>query len=153
MTTSRSDPANALTRNLPMPEPRFEPLPFGFGAQVVGVRLSNPVDAELGESLRRALPRHRLLLFRGQALTAFEQVAVAECFGRLRNGTANRRYPSEHSKVDYVSNIDRGGRFLDRNPDPHSAFWHSDGSWAKTPPKATLLYADQAPKSGGETRF
>ncbi|KAA3630662.1 MAG: TauD/TfdA family dioxygenase, partial [Proteobacteria bacterium] len=58
-----------------------------------------------------------------------------------------------HSKVDYVSNIDRGGRFRDRNPDPHSAFWHSDGSWAKTPPKATLLYADQAPKSGGETRF
>ena len=114
-----------------------------IGAEVVGVDLAGPLDAELTAHLDAALVEHKVLVFRGQDLDDEAHLRFASAFGPLT--TAHPTVPS----VDGQANIlpVRGGEGARANS------WHTDVTFVLTPPKATTLRSLVIPPYGGDTLF
>lgn len=129
------------------------PLTPGFGMSVRGFDFSVDVPAEKKDRLRRALFDHQILVFPGQTLDEDDQARFAGIFGPCRPLWQNRHYQSSNPLTHYLSNVTREGQPIGRHPDPDSALWHSDGSWARTPSVATVLYAVDVPEASGPTHF
>ena len=115
--------------------------------------MSESVSGDDKTTLNRMLLERQLLLFRRQNLNEDQQVRAAEIFGPCQTAWQSRHYPSRNSLVRYLSNVDPSGSPIGRHPDLDSSYWHSDGSWARCPPKATALYAMQVPEGEGATHF
>ena len=54
-----------------------------LGAEIQGLDITQPISNEDQATLRAALTKHLVLLFRGQSLTVDEQVRFAQAFGDL----------------------------------------------------------------------
>src|SRR5437870_129970 len=69
------------------PPTRFtiEPYTEVIGAEIRGIDLRAPLDDELREQIRLALLEWKVLFFRGQHLSAGEQLAFALAFGELEH--------------------------------------------------------------------
>ena len=57
------------------------PLSAALGAEIRGIDLSKPLEADLFEAIRGALFDHQVLVFRDQALSRDEQLSFARRFG------------------------------------------------------------------------
>ncbi len=135
----------------------LRPLSDALGAEVRGIDLARPLDAETVAALRRAWLDHLILLFRDQALTQDELVAATASFGP--SGTLAR--PNEyrpsgqlrvHPNVMLISNVRENGVPIGALPDGEMMF-HHDMIHAEVPHDATLLYAREIPSVGGNTLF
>jgi taurine dioxygenase len=56
-------------------------------------------------------------------------------------------------EIFMLTNLDASGKPKGEHPDPGSAIWHTDGSWARERGLSTMLYAVAVPKAGGDTLF
>ncbi len=120
-----------------------------FGALVVGLDLSGTVTAADLETLRRALPNHRTLRFADQALKPEDFVRFSQIFGRPQPHVLEHLRLPGHPEILVLTNI-----VEDRSrPNGHNgaAFWHTDNSYEAEPASATMLYAREVPRTGGET--
>ena len=131
----------------------YTPLSETFGALVSGLDLSKDISEPVKSALKQALFKHQILLFRHQNLSEDQQVQFAQIVGPCRTLWQNQHYPSNNSLVHYLSNVDMEGKPLGRHPDPGSTHWHSDGSWAIQPSRATVLYGIRVPDEAGTTHF
>jgi taurine dioxygenase len=137
------------------------PLTRHIGAEISGVDLSCPLtDADAG-ALVRAWLDFGVVVVRGQDLDEHQQVAVARLFGELierprpkelRNESQRTASDSYDGYTMLVSNIRENGKPIGSLPDGEMHF-HSDMSYVETPSRATLLYAIEVPKRGGDTMF
>lgn len=110
-----------------------------FGAEVVDLDPRRPAAAD-ADALRRALDRHRLLLFRGWTLSGDEQVRLCRAFGPIA--------PESADGYGYVSNRDPRG-FLREGALP----FHSDLAFTDDPVRVLSLHALEVPRSGAPTVF
>lgn len=116
-----------------------------IGAEVSGVDLSGPIDADTVETLRRAWLEHGVLFFRDQTLSPEAQAAFGACFGELDV------YP-------FVESLDSHPHVIPIIKEPGAKLnfgggWHTDTSYLECPPMATVLYAVEVPDVGGDTLF
>jgi taurine dioxygenase len=114
----------------------------GIGAEISGIDLSRPIDAEAREALSQALAEHLALVFHGQTLTPDQYLAAAGAFGPVM-----RQHYSQHHMEGY-SNI---GMVYHRNGQRPAERWHTDHTNHEKPPLATILYGVEIPSKGGET--
>ncbi len=134
-----------------------EPLSEACGAEIKGVDLSQPLDAETVKAIEEAFHEHVVVVFRGQDLTEDDQKAFANYFGGLgdRRRSPNGSTPggSYDTPFMFVTNM------KDETGEPLGAFgdgemwFHHDTSYYPEPHKATLLYAITLPSWGGNTCF
>lgn len=121
-----------------------------MGAEVTGVDLCRLDDAKFA-GIREAFLTHQVLAIRDQDLTPDVQIAFSRRFGPLED-QLNAHYTVEgYPEVLVLSNDVRDGKpvgLIDGGD-----FWHSDSSHRDRPSMATLLYAVQNPKTGGDTEF
>ena len=120
-----------------------------FGAMAVGLDLSGTVSAADLEALRHALPTYRTLRFADQTLQPEDFVRFSQIFGRPQPHVLEHLRLSGHPEILVLTNI-----VEDRSkPNGHNgaAFWHTDNSYEAEPASATMLYAREVPKTGGET--
>lgn len=98
-------------------------------------------------NLPQLLHRHGLLLIRGAALDDRVLVEVARVFGQP-NIALPAPFQSPYSPfVRVQSNVPGLG-------DQSAGFyWHTDGAWSDPPTAVTLLFCEEAPRTGGETLF
>lgn len=130
------------------------PLSPAVGAQISGIDLRREQDEVIFDCIRRAWYDHNILLFRGQQLSAQDQVRVAERFGelaKLHNKPGNAGV-TEHPSVMLISNIRQDGKLIGALPDGEMVF-HSDQCYLEKPCMATMLYAIEIPSEGGNTLF
>jgi len=130
---------------LPTQRITFEPLAGALGAEVRGVSLAGLRDEAAWDEIRRAFVEHMVLVFRDQALTAADQMAIGERFG------APCHYPFVTGMADYPYIFE-----IIKEPHETQNFgggWHSDTTYLAQPPLATLLYAIETPARGGDTLF
>lgn len=123
----------------------FEPLAGALGAEVRGVSLAGLQDEAVWDAIRRAFLEHMVLVFRDQALSPADQMAVGERFG------APCHYPFVTGMADYPYLFE-----IIKEPHETQNFgggWHSDTTYLPQPPLATLLYAIETPSRGGDTLF
>ncbi|MGE0651726.1 MAG: TauD/TfdA dioxygenase family protein [Alphaproteobacteria bacterium] len=137
------------------------PLTRHIGAEISGVDLSRPLAAADAEAFVRAWLDFGVIVARGQDLDEHQQVAIARLFGELieRPRPKELRNESQRTAADFydgytmlVSNIRENGKPIGSLPDGEMHF-HSDMSYVETPSRATLLYAIEVPKTGGDTMF
>jgi len=133
-----------------------------FMAEIGGINLSQPLDADTVAALVAALDRHAVLVFPGQDVDDEQQLAFGRLFGPIESATftvlKDRDHQRRHREINYVSNLDPEGRLL-----PHdnrvrmyqlgNRLWHTDSSFKKIPGRYSLLHARIVPPHGGETEF
>jgi len=120
------------------------------GAEVRGVDLTQPIEAELRARLNRAFVEHSVLVFRDQHLSPPQLLRAVRLFGEVFPQQDKRFALPECPLIHYVSNQDSypdGRRYIP------GAGYHTDHSNALAPPKATILHAVKLPDRGGDTQY
>ena len=129
------------------------PLCRAFGAELIGVDLSQPVDDALFEHIHGAFLEHQLLLLRDQDLPPANQVALGRRFGEVQVHVMNQYHADGFPELYFLSNLDDQGRPSGKHPERGTLAWHTDGSWRRVTGQATILYGVEVPAEGGETHF
>jgi len=125
----------------------FSPL----GARVDGVDLSETLDAETADLLRRAFDEHALLLFRDQTLQTSDLLRTAGIFGQVSDqGEAP-------GGINWVSNVNQpglneAGQHTLRGGDGELKM-HFDHCFQEHVLRGIMLYAHEIPPEGGDTLF
>ena len=123
---------------------QISPLAGALGAEVSGIDLRT-LDEKGWKDLHRAFLQYAVLAIRGQKLEPADIMAVSGKFG-------------EPCHYPFVTGME-GFPFIFevvKEPQETKNFggaWHSDTSYLKQPPLATLLYAVETPSHGGDTLF
>lgn len=129
------------THNLPFTTRR---LGTTFVAEIDDIDLADELGEVTITALRDALVEHKLLVFRGQALTPAAQAAFAAHFGPLHVHPLNRQAPG----VPEIMLLE----FDEANRHDHST-WHTDVTFIETPPLGSVLHGIEIPEVGGDTVF
>ncbi len=122
----------------------IEPLAGALGAEVRGIDLKMADDAAW-RRVREVFLQYSVLVFRDQQLEPADLMRVGARWG-------------EPCHYPFVSGID-GFPFIFEVVKEESETvnfggnWHSDTTYLARPPLATLLYALETPKQGGDTLF
>jgi alpha-ketoglutarate-dependent taurine dioxygenase len=126
---------------------RCQPL---IGAEVGNVDLTQPLSAELADAIRAGLAEYQVLVFRKQDISREQHRALADLW------VANRERPFLIQKVqanpipDYpeIFNVVANGVVKTA-----ADVWHTDESFHRMPPTASLLRSRVVPSLGGDTVF
>jgi taurine dioxygenase len=119
------------------------PLTGALGAEVRGVDLAEAGDVLVGE-IRRAFLEHHVLVFRDQKLGPEQQIAFGERFGELH---VHPIVPHLRGHPPILAIVNLGKRRT------ITEVWHSDVTFERCPPMASMLYALEVPEAGGDTLF
>ena len=123
----------------------IEPATAAIGANIRGVDLSNPLDADTVGLLKRALNDHLVLFFRDQALLSVDaHVRFAHYFGEI-DLPLFRTKSSERPEVLVLDQVAPKGEGADS--------WHADNTYMTNPPMGSILQARILPPVGGDTCF
>ncbi|MCZ2495308.1 TauD/TfdA family dioxygenase [Xylophilus sp. Kf1] len=130
----------------------IQPLGPALGAEVIGLDLSAPLDADDFARIHQAHLDHHVLVFRDQRITPAQQVAFSRRFGPLQIHVLKNFLLADHPEILVVSNIlNDQGQPTGLGDAGH--FWHSDLSYKTTPSLGSLLHAQELPAEGGDTLF
>lgn len=123
----------------------------GTGAEIRGIDLAQPVDAETRTALNAALGRYGVLAFRDQKLSPDQLVNAGSIFGELMRHNRKSAEIAQNPWVSEVKNdpvVSSSGRRIIQGES-----FHTDHSNSVIPPKATALHAIALPSRGGDTQF
>ena len=122
------------------------PQETGFGARIEGVDLSRPLPPAVLAAVKAAWAKHSVVAFPGQPLSLEALEAFTQTIGPFGVDPFIAPMPGHPNVLE-----------LRRQPDEKAtnfgAGWHSDWSFQKTPPAATLLRSQVIPPVGGDTLF
>lgn len=124
---------------------KIRPVTTALGAEISGVDLSGPLNAETVEALRQALLDHLVIFFRDQDLTAEQYLAFAHAIGEPMEYPFVNGLPGASLITPVVKEPDEKTNF--------GGVWHSDTTYLEEPPMATMLLARETPAAGGDTMF
>jgi alpha-ketoglutarate-dependent 2,4-dichlorophenoxyacetate dioxygenase len=132
-----------------------------FAARFDGFDLREPMTADRIEQVHQAMNRFAVVLFRGQQLTADQQMAFGEALGPVETSRATvnaEDHRLKHSLMNDISNLASDGSLLARDSARRffnlgNRLWHTDSSFKSTPAKYSLLYAHDVPEGQGDTEF
>ncbi len=116
-----------------------------IGAEIRGADLAAGITAAQAAAVRAALNAHEVLVFRDEPVTAEQQMAFGRHFGELSIHPFSPNLPDRPELIL----LDNSGD----NPPLSTDVWHSDETFRKAPPMATILCAQVLPPLGGDTLF
>ena len=116
-----------------------------LGAEITGVDLRRPLSDAQFRAIDAALVANALIIFRDQDMTSDHLMAFGRRFGTL---TVHPFAPAERDAPQLI-------RFRNDATTPPfgTDVWHSDETFRKEPPMATMLVAKEVPAVGGDTMF
>ena len=140
---------------------QLKPIHPVFGAEASGLDLTRPLAPEDVRAINAAMNEHAVLVFRGQPLTAQQQLDFAKHFGPLDIGLKRvfkRPERLEDERLIDISNVDAQGNVARRDsPKNLSNFanqlWHSDSSFMNPRAAYSMLHCVIKPSWGGNTEF
>ncbi len=115
-----------------------------IGAEISGVDLREPLNAESVAAIEQALLAHHVLFFRGQDITPEQHKAFARQFGKISVPPFAPKYGTDPELI-VLDQMEPKGEGADA--------WHSDNTFMAEPPLGSILKAVQLPKEGGDTCF
>ncbi|MBJ2158647.1 TauD/TfdA dioxygenase family protein [Variovorax sp. IB41] len=131
----------------------FEVRPFAapVGAEIVGLDISKPINAEDFARIHRAHLDHHVVVFRDQQVTPAEHIEFSRRFGPLEIHVLHQFQLKNHPEILIVSNIKENGEPIGLGD--AGVYWHSDISYKTKPSLGSLLHAQELPSEGGDTLF
>ncbi len=131
-----------MTALVRRPSVDFERLGPSFGA-VVDLDLADVTDDEVA-AVDAALSEHKVLFFRSQRLDADGQIALGSRMGEVTASHPVREgLDDSHPEIYAIDSYDGG--FAD--------IWHTDVTFVRRPPRASILRAVELPPTGGDTNW
>lgn len=132
-----------------------------FAAQASGIDLTQTLPVDQVKQINSAMNQHGVLIWRGQPLTAQQQINLTQSFGPLDVGLKRvfkRAERLEDERLIDISNVDAEGHVAQRDsPKNLSNFanqlWHSDSSFMNPRAAYSMLHALITPSWGGNTEF
>ncbi len=139
---------------------KLEPLQPSIGTVVHGMDLATDLDnPEVVTFVRQLWLQRRVIAFRGQEhLTRQQMVQFAERFGvvGMPFGEKDHVPNSPYDLNQQVRDNDIPNLLVlpsDATVPNIASGWHSDATWQKKPPMASVLMCREAPPVGGDTCF
>ncbi len=130
-------------------------------SEVRGLNLAEPMDGEFLSEIKTLWQQAGgLLIFRDQQLNQRQHIDFSRQFGTPFGSpdgvplqdTVSRYLHPDHPEIYRVSNqLDAAGQ--PRGRARAGTYWHSDVSFRERPASASILYAKEIPKVGGDTLF
>jgi alpha-ketoglutarate-dependent taurine dioxygenase len=129
-----------------------------IGAEIRGVDLRTPMDAETFRAVHDAWMKHLVVVFPGQHITDEEHVAFTRFFGEPEIFHQTIIRSRSVKEIFRVSNVDDDGNLM---PPSHptvqqvslAQLWHTDSSYRAMPCIGSLLHGVEISRTGGETQF
>ena len=121
------------------------PVSGALGAEITGVDISLPLDAEVVSEIRKALLNHLVIFFQNQFITPQQQLNFAEQFGVPMDYPQLKGLPECPLVTEVIK--------LEHETLNFGGVWHSDTTYLQQPPMASMLYAIEIPPYGGDTLF
>jgi len=139
---------------------QIDPVTPVIGAEISGVDLSQPQDAETIAEIRAALHRWRVIFFRDQELDNDQLKAFGRQFGPLTPAHPIAEGLYDHPEI-WERQVDeyRVRRSENDNLRPGARAprdykgWHIDITFVANPNRYSILYGAQIPPYGGDTLF
>ena len=128
-----------------------EPLTPVIGAEISGIDLSAPLDAEQFAEIHAAFIRHHVLVFRDQILTPEAHKRFARMFGPLHV----HPYHAKNMVPDHARSAGEADpEILEVKADRNSKNvageeWHTDVTCDAEPPLGSMLHLLKMPEGGG----
>lgn len=137
------------------------PLNNIFGAKASGIDLSQPLDAQNVRAINSAMREFGVLVWRGQTLTAQEQIKFATSFGPIDIGLKRvfkRAERLEDERLIDISNVAADGKIAGRDSQKilsnyANQLWHSDSSFMNPRAAYSMLSCIIKPSWGADTEF
>ncbi|MFE2336716.1 TauD/TfdA dioxygenase family protein [Streptomyces coelicoflavus] len=131
-----------------------------IGAEIEGVDISRPLDAETISAIQAALDEWKVVFFRDQQLDHASQTAFGRQFGELTYGHPHHEPPAGAPEI-YTIQHRRFEKQLggdDTKKQRSYAYagnngWHSDLTPFINPPAGAILRAEVLPEYGGDTQY
>lgn len=128
-------------------------LSYALGAEVCGVRVSEPMSEAFFGEIYRSFLDNGILLFRDQDVTREQHIEFSRRFGELdRHDALPRDRHPDYPELLLVTNRPNAdgtpsdSRYTGRQ-------WHSDMSFTSHPSLGSLLRSFEVPEVGGDTLF
>ena len=123
----------------------IKPIAGALGAELSGIDLADGLTEATTHAIRQALLDHLVIFFRDQDLPPGRFLALARQFGT----------PIEYPFVKGIEGFPEiiNVTKLEHETVNFGGVWHSDTTYLKEPPMATLLAARDVPEAGGDTLF
>lgn len=129
------------------------PLSAHIGAEITGVNLAHPLDAQTTAAIRAALLKHRVIFFREQFLSHGQHVAFSAQFGELTVGHPVFGHVDGYPQIYSISKFRKATRFEGQPLLRPWTGWHTDVTAAVNPPFASILRGVEIPPYGGDTQW
>ena len=130
------------------------------GAEISGVDLSKPIDAETFAEIRAAINQWRVVFFRDQDITNDELKTFGRHFGPLTPAHPISEGLDDHPEIWERKVDEYRTRRVENDTRPPGAIpprdykgWHIDITFVANPNAYSLLYGVQIPPFGGDTLF
>jgi taurine dioxygenase len=135
----------------PPPALGVRPLSPALGAEILGIDLRDDIDARVFAQIRDAWHQNLVIVLRSQNMSEEDQVRFAEKFGPPAV-IHTKQFVRNHPAVMLISNIREDGKPIGALPDGEMHF-HTDQCHQERPAMASMLYALEVPRAGGNTLF
>jgi taurine dioxygenase len=135
----------------PPPALGVRPLSPALGAEILGIDLRDDIDARFFAQIRDAWHQNLVIVLRSQNMSEEDQVRFAEKFGPPAV-IHTKQFVRNHPAVMLISNIREDGKPIGALPDGEMHF-HTDQCHQERPAMASMLYALEVPRAGGNTLF
>jgi alpha-ketoglutarate-dependent taurine dioxygenase len=130
------------------------------GAEISGVDLRRPLDAETLEEVRSAIRDWRVVFFRDQQIDNDQLKAFGRQFGPLTPAHPISEGLEEHPEIwertieEYrVRRIGEDARAVGKRPPRDYKGWHIDITFVANPNRFSILHGVDIPAYGGDTLF
>ena len=123
----------------------------GIAAEIRGLQLWEPLEAEDVEHLRHMFGEHGVLVFRRQSLSEHEYADFCALFGSLERTVRTDWASRVRPEIGLITNLKgSNGNPLGGLGDGEVE-WHSDQAYMANPATGAGLYAVELPAEGGRT--
>ena len=124
--------------------------PHNLGAVITGLDLAE-VTPQQASQIRDLLYENKFLVIKGQTMGPAQYIRFAKYMGDIVKFVDPNYWHPEHPEIFVVSNVAVDGKKI--GMDRVGYYWHTDSSFMPTPLPLTMLYAQRASATGGETCF
>lgn len=119
-----------------------------LGAEIFDIDVAKDLNDDTFQQAVDALHEHQVIVFRGQTLSADEQVAFSRRFGDLDINVRSEFNKDGRPEVLILSNIQKDGKPI--GVVDAGRYWHTDLCYLPRPARATVLHALEVPMNGTE---
>ena len=127
------------------------PLSAGFGADILGVDLAQPLSDAAFRDIERVFYDRQVIGLRAQMLTPAQFVAFARRIGPPQPHVIDQFHHPDDPSILILSNVKVNG--VPTGLQDAGSYFHTDYSYLQVPARATTLYSRVVPRSGGDTLF